>query len=170
MRSFSGTASAGSSARSTVGSLSHAGAGRTPSTRLRRSGFRSFGRLPPFALLIHERTTASLHRGAGLQRGRGGRGVLLAHSGCGRVARRRGVRDDLRRRRQSRHVVLAARRAESADERVRVVKFSRNFGHQIAITAGLDHAARRLCGHHRLGPAGPTGGHPTDGGAMEGRV
>lgn len=27
------------------------------------------------------------------------------------------------------------------DSRVRVVKFSRNFGHQIAITAGLDHAA-----------------------------
>lgn len=28
----------------------------------------------------------------------------------------------------------------AADSRVRVVKFSRNFGHQIAITAGLDHA------------------------------
>lgn len=27
-----------------------------------------------------------------------------------------------------------------ADERVRVLKFSRNFGHQIAITAGLDHS------------------------------
>ncbi|NIM01434.1 MAG: glycosyltransferase, partial [Acidobacteria bacterium] len=25
------------------------------------------------------------------------------------------------------------------DPRVRVIKFSRNFGHQIAITAGLDH-------------------------------
>jgi glycosyltransferase involved in cell wall biosynthesis len=28
----------------------------------------------------------------------------------------------------------------ATDERVRVLKFSRNFGHQIAITAGLDHA------------------------------
>lgn len=28
-----------------------------------------------------------------------------------------------------------------ADERVRVVKLSRNFGHQIAITAGMDHAS-----------------------------
>ena len=28
----------------------------------------------------------------------------------------------------------------SDDERIRVLKFSRNFGHQIAITAGLDHA------------------------------
>lgn len=29
----------------------------------------------------------------------------------------------------------------ASDPRVRVVKFSRNFGHQIAITAGLDHAS-----------------------------
>lgn len=35
----------------------------------------------------------------------------------------------------------AALQAFSADDpRVRVVKFSRNFGHQIAITAGMDHA------------------------------
>lgn len=32
-----------------------------------------------------------------------------------------------------------------ADPRVRVIKFSRNFGHQIAITAGMDHA-RGDCG------------------------
>ena len=30
-----------------------------------------------------------------------------------------------------------------ADRRYRLVKLSRNFGHQIAITAGLDHAAGR---------------------------
>jgi dolichol-phosphate mannosyltransferase len=29
----------------------------------------------------------------------------------------------------------------ASDPRVRVVKFSRNFGHQVAITAGLDHAS-----------------------------
>jgi dolichol-phosphate mannosyltransferase len=28
-----------------------------------------------------------------------------------------------------------------ADDRVRVIRFARNFGHQVAITAGLDHAA-----------------------------
>jgi dolichol-phosphate mannosyltransferase len=30
---------------------------------------------------------------------------------------------------------------QSLDARVRVVRFSRNFGHQIAVTAGMDHAA-----------------------------
>ena len=34
----------------------------------------------------------------------------------------------------------ALRAFASADSRVSVIKFSRNFGHQIAITAGLDHA------------------------------
>lgn len=33
------------------------------------------------------------------------------------------------------------RELQSADERVRVVRLSRNFGHQVAITAGMDHAA-----------------------------
>jgi len=33
------------------------------------------------------------------------------------------------------------RRLQSHDDRVRVVRFSRNFGHQIAVTAGMDHAA-----------------------------
>jgi dolichol-phosphate mannosyltransferase len=37
------------------------------------------------------------------------------------------------------------REIAEADSRVRVVKFSRNFGHQIAITAGMDHA-RGDCG------------------------
>jgi len=32
------------------------------------------------------------------------------------------------------------RELQQQDERVRVIKFSRNFGHQIAITAGLEHA------------------------------
>jgi dolichol-phosphate mannosyltransferase len=33
------------------------------------------------------------------------------------------------------------RELQALDERIRVVRFSRNFGHQIAITAGLEHAA-----------------------------
>lgn len=33
------------------------------------------------------------------------------------------------------------RQIQSADSRVRIVQFSRNFGHQIAITAGLEHAS-----------------------------
>jgi glycosyltransferase involved in cell wall biosynthesis len=30
---------------------------------------------------------------------------------------------------------------QAADSRVRVVRFSRNFGHQLAVSAGLEHAA-----------------------------
>lgn len=33
------------------------------------------------------------------------------------------------------------RELQSEDERIRVVRFSRNFGHQMAITAGLEHAS-----------------------------
>jgi dolichol-phosphate mannosyltransferase len=33
------------------------------------------------------------------------------------------------------------RELQALDERIRVVRFSRNFGHQMAITAGLEHAA-----------------------------
>src|SRR5216683_2126341 len=33
------------------------------------------------------------------------------------------------------------RELQAQDDRVRVVRFSRNFGHQIAITAGVEHAA-----------------------------
>jgi polyisoprenyl-phosphate glycosyltransferase len=33
------------------------------------------------------------------------------------------------------------REFQAQDERIRVVRFSRNFGHQLAITAGLEHAA-----------------------------
>jgi len=33
------------------------------------------------------------------------------------------------------------RRLQRSDERVRVVRLSRNFGHQVAITAGMEHAA-----------------------------
>ena len=34
---------------------------------------------------------------------------------------------------------------QAGDEQVRVIEFSRNFGHQIAVTAGLDHAAGDAC-------------------------
>jgi dolichol-phosphate mannosyltransferase len=34
---------------------------------------------------------------------------------------------------------------QAGDEQVRVIEFSRNFGHQIAVTAGLDHSAGDAC-------------------------
>jgi dolichol-phosphate mannosyltransferase len=37
------------------------------------------------------------------------------------------------------------RRLRAEDERVKVLHFSRNFGHQLAITAGIDHAAGQAC-------------------------
>ena len=37
--------------------------------------------------------------------------------------------------------LLILKEIQSADDRVRVISFSRNFGHQIAVTAGLDHAS-----------------------------
>jgi dolichol-phosphate mannosyltransferase len=36
---------------------------------------------------------------------------------------------------------LALRRLHERDHRVRVLRFSRNFGHQVAVTAGLEHAS-----------------------------
>ena len=52
---------------------------------------------------------------------------------------------------------LAAR-----DPHVRVVGLSRNFGHQVAITAGIDLRARRRRRRHRRRPAGPARGHRRD--------
>jgi len=37
------------------------------------------------------------------------------------------------------------RRFRAVDPRVKVLRFSRNFGHQVAITAGMDHAAGEAC-------------------------
>ena len=54
---------------------------------------------------------------------------------------------------------------QAGDDRVRLLNFSRNFGHQIAVTAGIDHAlgdavvlidadlARPTCRDHRNGRA-----------------
>jgi dolichol-phosphate mannosyltransferase len=39
------------------------------------------------------------------------------------------------------HTLEHLRQLQEADPRVRVITFSRNFGHQIAVTAGLEHAA-----------------------------
>ena len=50
------------------------------------------------------------------------------------------VRDHARRRRLDRRDVGRAARARRADERLRLLRLSRNFGHQIALTAGLDAA------------------------------
>ncbi|MBI4423542.1 MAG: glycosyltransferase family 2 protein [Elusimicrobia bacterium] len=36
-------------------------------------------------------------------------------------------------------------RLREADPRVKVLRFSRNFGHQVAITAGMDHASGQAC-------------------------
>ena len=49
----------------------------------------------------------------------------------------------------------AIRELAKEDKRVRPVIFARNFGHQIAITAGWDYAAWRGSRHHRRGLAGP---------------
>ena len=53
-----------------------------------------------------------------------------------------------------------------ADPRVKVVALSRNFGHQAALTAGLEHAARRRGGDARRRPAGPARGDPRDARAL----
>ncbi len=56
------------------------------------------------------------------------------------------------------------------DERVRGVRFARNFGHQAALTAGVDVArGRAVVSHHRRRYAGPTGGHSADGRSLAGR-
>ncbi len=78
-------------------------------------------------------------------------------------------RDRLRQRRQPRrHDRAAARRCTDADPRVAVIDLSRNFGKEIAMTAGLDHARRRRGRGHRRRPAGPAGADPRDG-ARRGR-
>jgi glycosyltransferase involved in cell wall biosynthesis len=40
--------------------------------------------------------------------------------------------------------VLIAKRLCETDKRVKLISFSRNFGHQIAITAGMDHASGQI--------------------------
>jgi dolichol-phosphate mannosyltransferase len=39
------------------------------------------------------------------------------------------------------HTLAQLKRLQAADQRVRVVSFSRNFGHQAAVTAGIEHAS-----------------------------
>ena len=47
-----------------------------------------------------------------------------------------------------------------ADPHVAVINLSRNFGKEIATTAGLDHARGRRCDRDRRRSAGPAGGDP----------
>ena len=55
---------------------------------------------------------------------------------------------------------------QHSDPCVRVLRLSRNFGHQIAVTAGLEHAERECRGAHRCGSAGPARGDSANGGAV----
>ena len=71
---------------------------------------------------------------------------------------RRGRRGDPRRRRQPRRELCDHARREPTDRAFKLVRLSRNFGHQLAITAGLD-LARRRCDHrHGRRPPGSAGG------------
>ena len=56
--------------------------------------------------------------------------------------------------------------ATAGDPRFRLVSLSRNFGHQIALTAGLDHAAGDAVIVHRRRPAGPAGSRARAGQAL----
>ena len=51
----------------------------------------------------------------------------------------------------------------AADDRVKVVTLSRNFGHQAALTAGARARERRRRGDDRRRPPGPAGADPGDG-------
>ena len=60
--------------------------------------------------------------------------------------------------------------ASEEDPRIKVLQLSRNFGHQVAITAGMDFASGRAVVDHGRRPPGSTGGHPRDGSAVAGRL
>ena len=45
-------------------------------------------------------------------------------------------------------------------EHVTIIHFARNFGHQLAITAGMDYARGDAVVTDRLRPSRPSGGHP----------
>ena len=54
----------------------------------------------------------------------------------------------------------AIRTLAQQDKHVRPVIFARNFGHQVAITAGWDYAPRRGSRYHGCRPARPARGYP----------
>jgi cellulose synthase/poly-beta-1,6-N-acetylglucosamine synthase-like glycosyltransferase len=56
------------------------------------------------------------------------------------------------------------------DKTVRPIIFARNFGHQVAITAGWDYARGDAVSHYRRGSARPTGSHPRPRQKVEGRL
>ena len=67
---------------------------------------------------------------------------------------------DLRQRRQPRRIAAHHRALRQADSHIAIVNLSRNFGKEIATTAGLDHAQRRRSDRDRRRPAGPARGDP----------
>ena len=59
---------------------------------------------------------------------------------------------------------------DAQEARVQLVDLSRNFGKEIALTAGLDHADTRRRRRHRRRLAGPAGTDPGTGRALAGRL
>ena len=63
-----------------------------------------------------------------------------------------------------------SRHSIARDARVAVIDLSRNFGKEVAMTAGLDHAGGRRRRRDRRRPAGSAGAHPGDGACLGRRL
>ena len=56
------------------------------------------------------------------------------------------------------------------DKNVKLIDLSRNFGHQIAISAGMDSASGDAISYYRRRSAGPARGYPSNDRKMERRL